>query len=144
MQERRPYRVTDCPLRGPLSSYYLSGSSSPPPHLLSLKLQSVEVAGRNGFNGLINFDLILHITEKPYMAHDLKSEQYAFEFIFITGNSGCFLFFLTVWMTKERTVFAGVRFCMQPTAKSSLPPNNGNQMVSMQKCTAGRKAAAWM
>lgn len=99
MQERRPYRVTDCPLRGPLSRYYLSGSSSPPPRLLSLKLQCVEVAGRNGFNGLINFDFIWHITEKPYMAHDLKREQYAFEFIFITGNSSRFVFFsLSGWL----------------------------------------------
>lgn len=58
MQERRPYRVTDCPLQGPVWSY-LAGSTSP--LLPSLKLLCVEVAGRMGLKELIDFDVILHI-----------------------------------------------------------------------------------
>lgn len=44
--------------------------------------------------------------------------------------------------TGESTVCAREHLRMQPTAKSSLQPNNGNQIISMQQCAVRREAAA--
>lgn len=48
------------------------------------------------------------------------------------------------FLPREQTVFVSVHFGMQPIVNSRLLPNNGNQIISMQKCAVGRKAAAAM
>lgn len=45
---------------------------------------------------------------------------------------------------RAKKVFAKVCFHMQFVAKSSLLPNNGYQIISMQKCAVGEEAAASM